>query len=170
MDAKHLQRVVPVLKLLQTMNSEDRIKMIPHLADDVQDGISECILNATCNKSIPMELRKLIKKETMKDAEKYKYLLKPNTSSRKRHAKLQQIGGSGLGLILRAVVPILDKISQKGEGSSCNKKLKKKESESEDSEEEEEESEEEEDSEEEEETEEETEEEEETSEESEEED
>lgn len=150
MDLHRMRRVLPVLKVLETMSSEDRIKILPHLEHLVHDGINECIYNATCNKHIPMEMKKIIKKHTMKDAETYKYLLKPNITSRKRHAKLQEIGGSGLGLILRAVVPVLDKVTQKGQGSNKKIKIEENNIEEEDSDEEEESEEETEDSEEEE--------------------
>ena len=136
MDAKSLRGVLPVLKMLQSVSSEDRINMLPHLAKPVHEGIVECIYNTTCNKHIPMEWKKVIKRHTMKDAETYKYLLKPNINLRKRQMKLQQIGGSGLGLILQAAVPVLEEVLHKGKESNRTKKLRKKEEEEEESEEE----------------------------------
>jgi hypothetical protein len=148
MDARSLRNVLPVLKVLQGLSHEDRLNLLPHLASNVHDGIQECILNATCNSTIPLELKKIIKKHTMKDAEAYKYILKPNTTPRKINKKLQEVGGNGLGVILQAVVPVLERITQKGNGVSKNKKIKieKEESEEETSDEDEESSEEETDS------------------------
>jgi hypothetical protein len=169
MNKKRLRSVVPALKFLENMNPEDRIKMLPYFTNSVHKGIDACIYNATCNKHMPIGMRKVLKKHTIKDAETYKYLLKPNISSRNRQVKLQQIGGSGLGLILRAVVPVLDKATQKGKGADKkSRKVEKEDSETNEEEEEDESEEEEEEEEEESEDSEEVETEEETSEESEE--
>lgn len=113
MDKDSLRKILPALKVLQRIGPEERQTLIPFLPTNVTNGIYECIYNATCNSELPMRLRKYIKKNTIADAEQYKYLLKPNKSVRKRQKRLIQIGGGGLGHILNAVVPVLSHIVRK---------------------------------------------------------
>lgn len=105
---KHqIAQAYPMLELLSRLEEEDRMKLIPFLNQTGCEGIYECIHNGLRSKLVDLGRRKEIKRTLKSDADIYRCILKNELCSAKKQKKLTQVGGKGLGLLLKSVLPLL---------------------------------------------------------------
>jgi hypothetical protein len=102
----NMKRLYPLLEVLSRMGESDRQIVVEFLNEAGCEGLTECVHNGLWSKALDADKRKAIKTNLKKDAEHYRCILKEGCS-KKRHKKLVQVGGDGLGLILNSVLPLL---------------------------------------------------------------
>lgn len=101
-----IKRVYPLLEVLSRLEESDRQIIVEFLNEAGCEGLTECVHNGLWSKAIDLDKRKLIKTNLKKDEASYRCILKEGCS-KKRHKKLVEVGGGGLGLILKSVLPLL---------------------------------------------------------------
>ena len=112
MKKNKMKKVYPLLELFSRLKEEDQVELLKHLNCDGCDGILECIHNALWNKDIEVGKRKLINTRLKDHHKTFRYLNKLEGDPQKRRNKLLQVG-SGIGLIVGIVLPILSEYVKK---------------------------------------------------------
>lgn len=102
-----LCNVYPVLHLLGRLDSDDRANIIPFLSQEACEGIYECIHNGLHNKKIHSNSRKELRKGLKKNADILRCILNPKSCEKTKKKKLIQVGGDGIGLIVKTVLPYI---------------------------------------------------------------
>jgi DNA gyrase/topoisomerase IV subunit B len=106
MKKSEMKKVYPLLELFSRLKEEDQAELLKHLNCEGCDGILECIHNALWNKDIEVGKRKLINRQLKDHHKTFRYLNNLKGDQQKRRNKLVQVG-SGIGLIVTTVLPIL---------------------------------------------------------------
>ena len=105
-----IKRIVSLFKFLLNNSTSNRKFILQYLNDDAINLISESIYNLLYNESckqsiLPPNQRHLIKKlKSQKDS--YEYIAKKSNPIKVKQKKIVQVG-SGLGVILASLLPIL---------------------------------------------------------------
>lgn len=102
-----MSKIYPILHLLGRLDSEDRSNLIPFLSQDACEGIYECIHNGLKNKSIQIDHRKALRNGLKKNADILRCIIDPKSCDKTKKKKLVQVGGDGIGLIVKTVLPYM---------------------------------------------------------------
>lgn len=108
MRRKELERVYPLIKLLSQLSPNDRKTVIVFLNEEGRGGLYDCIHNGISNSTLDRDRRKIIRKALLQtgEHENYRQLIK-ETLPNKKHQKLVQVGGAGLGVLLNSILPVI---------------------------------------------------------------
>jgi hypothetical protein len=104
---KKLKKAFPLLKVLSKLPDQDRTTLIEYLNGDATNALCECVHNAINNRQISG--RHQLCSKALRSKDDLRYISKNHTKSKQKHKlkKLIQVGGSPIGLILSAVLPLL---------------------------------------------------------------
>ena len=103
---KHkLKKCYPVLNILNKLSEGEQSVLLHHLDQDAHEAVYECVYNAITNKNIQPEKRQALRKHLKAKQKDIRYIVQSKAIRRKRKKVVQL--GSGLGLILSTVLPLL---------------------------------------------------------------
>jgi hypothetical protein len=105
-DKKKLKKAYPLVKLLAKLCADDRKVVVEYLNDEAHEVLCECVHNGLNNRGIVGDRKKLCQ-GTIKCKEDLRYISSEKRPLKQRRKKLIQHGGSVIGLILSAVLPLL---------------------------------------------------------------
>lgn len=106
MNKREMRKLYPLLKVISKLGEPDRQVLLQYLTHDGCEGIYECIHNGLTNPTLREEDRRAMQESLNAQKRKFRKLLKEADPAKKKQALLQV--GSGVGLILGKVVPLLD--------------------------------------------------------------
>jgi hypothetical protein len=106
MRKQQLRKLVPLLKVLIKLGSEDRTTVLSYLDSEAVDGLCECIYNCISNNNITNTNKAKLKKELGCKKHIYRYLVKKSNSIAKRKKLIKQTG-TGIETVLSTVLPFL---------------------------------------------------------------
>ena len=108
---KQIREIYPLLRLLkdQSNNSEFRKSIIKHITDDGIDTICYCINESIHHRSVPKEVREIVKKELLPYKNNIRYLRRNPNKPAKNRQRLEQFG-AGLGTLLAVAIPLVSSL------------------------------------------------------------
>jgi hypothetical protein len=106
LNKKAIRRVHPFLKVISKLDNKDRQVILHFLTHEACAGIYECVENGLTNHTLREEDRQEMHKTLVPQKNKFRKLLAEQDPEKKKRQLLQV--GSGVGLILEKVVPLLD--------------------------------------------------------------
>ena len=101
-----LKKIFPLLNELSKLSEEKQLIIIPHLNETAFEALYECIHNALQNNKVSSKSRKILKKKLGAHKDKLRYIINNSGNAAAKKKKVIQMG-SGLGLILSAILPLL---------------------------------------------------------------
>lgn len=101
---KQLAQILPMLKLISDSDDSTRDSIIKHMSDDTCQVLSGCVHNAIHHKGIGR--RSEIYQTFKKNPNDLRYVSNFNKPVHLRKKRLKKFG-SGLGLIVSAVLPVI---------------------------------------------------------------
>jgi hypothetical protein len=108
MNRRQLNKVFPLLKILQQLGEVERQILLCYLTNEGCEGIYECIDNALYNSTLSKVDRQKILEVLRKNKRKYRCLVNKDLSPGRRHKTLCK-AGDGVGIILNIVLPLIEK-------------------------------------------------------------
>lgn len=102
---KRLAYILPILKVISSSDADARDSIIKHMSDDTCDVLSGCVYNAIHHRGVLKrdELYQAFKK----NPNDLRYVSNFTKPVHLRKKKLVKFGGSPIGLIVNAVLPII---------------------------------------------------------------
>ena len=107
MTKNQLRKIFPLLKVLNRLKPDDLTVILEFLNTRGCEAVCDCVKNAIHNQHISTKNKKKLKKRLVKDKQIYYRLIKGRKASKQKQKKLVQVGGSAVGLIISAVLPVL---------------------------------------------------------------
>lgn len=108
MQRRQLRRNYPLLHVLSVAPPENISTILPYLNSDTANVLSECVRQIYCGcvKVIPPQERAKLREALLPVAPQIRALLKKRTVKGRKKA-LVQVGGTGLSVILGALLPAI---------------------------------------------------------------
>ena len=106
-DGQLQQRLIPLLNVLKSLSSNDRIIILAHLDDETRDLLYLTISSVLRSEKVPIETRLKLKKKLLPHKAKFRVVTRQDASSQLRKKKLHQLGGSPLKLMIDTALPLM---------------------------------------------------------------
>jgi hypothetical protein len=110
LNKKAIRRVHPFLKVISKLDNKDRQVILHYITHEACAGIYECVENGLTNHTLRAEDRQEMHKSLVPQKNKFRKLMLEKDPEKKKKQLIQV--GSGVGLILEKVVPLLDEYLQ----------------------------------------------------------
>lgn len=99
--------LLPLLNVLKSLKSDDRVIILAHLDDETRDGLYATISAVLKSDKVPIETKLLLHRRLRNHREPLSHLISDKTSSKIKKQKLTQLGGGPMKLILQTALPLL---------------------------------------------------------------
>ncbi len=107
---KQLKKILPFLKKFDGLNKEQQDVLFPYLSDQAYECMTVCLCNVSRNSSLNSKIRSKLVSALSPKKKLILKLLKDNIPNDKKNTLFKNgIGGSMVGLVLSAAVPLIDK-------------------------------------------------------------
>ena len=104
---KRKKEVIPLLNVLKSMNSTDRIIILAHLDDKTRDDLYLTIDSVLKSEKVPIQAKLNLHKKLHHHKGHLKQLTNKTISKQTKKKKLIQIGGNPLKIILNVALPLM---------------------------------------------------------------
>lgn len=99
--------LIPLLNVLKSLKSNDRVIILAHLDDETRDALSATIASVLESEKVPIETRLHLHKKLRDHRDCLKHIISDRASSKTKKKKLTQLGGGPMKHILQAALPMM---------------------------------------------------------------
>ncbi len=99
--------LIPLLHVLKSLKSADRVIILAHLDDHTRDAIYKTVSNVLKSKRVPIQNRIHLRDNLGSFKSDFRCLISKDSSSVQKKKKLTQLGGNPLSLILDTALPLM---------------------------------------------------------------
>ncbi len=104
---KQKTQLIPLLNVLKSLKSDDRVIILAHLDDETRDGLYATIAAVLKSEKVPIETRLALHRKLKNHKDCLAHIVSQKTSSKVKKKKLTQMGGGPMKLILQTALPLL---------------------------------------------------------------
>ncbi len=99
--------LIPLLHVLKSLKSSDRVIILAHLDDHTRDAIYKTVSKVLKSKKVPIQNRIHLRDNLCSFKSDFRYLMSKDSSPIQKKRKLTQLGGNPLSLILDTALPLM---------------------------------------------------------------
>lgn len=104
---KKKSELIPLLNVLKSLKSTDRVIILAHLDDNTRDDLYLTIESVLQSDKVPFEARIKLQKKLSPHKEQLRHIVDKSVSKQVKKKKLNQLGGNPLKLILNSALPLM---------------------------------------------------------------
>lgn len=106
-NSKRVNELIPLLSVLKSLKSSDRIIILAHLDDETRDHLYLTIASVLKSEKVPIQTKLTLKKKLHSHEDSLKHIIDNSVSKQTKKAKLTQLGGGPLKTILNTALPLM---------------------------------------------------------------
>lgn len=99
--------LIPLLHVLKSIKSSDRVIILAHLDDKTRDAIYKTVSQVLKSKKLPIQNRLHLRDKLNTFKTDFRYITSSNGCQSKKKKKLTQLGGNPLSLVLDNALPLM---------------------------------------------------------------
>ena len=99
--------LIPLLEVLRSLKSSDRIIILAHLDEETRDALSSTIASVLKSEKVPVETRLGLQKKLHRHGDSLSCVVDHAASGKERRRTLSQLGGGPMKVLLNAALPLL---------------------------------------------------------------
>lgn len=103
----HRDNLIPLLNILKSMKSKDRIIILAHLDEETRDALCATINSVLTSAKVPIETKLKLKKKLYRHKDDFRHLSSEEATTSSKKKKLSQLGGNPMKVVLDAALPLL---------------------------------------------------------------
>ncbi len=100
-------KLIPLLHVLRSLKSSDRVIILAHLDDETRDGLYATINSVLKSDKVPIETKLILNRKLRPHSGCLKHITCDKTSAKIKKKNLTQMGGGPLKVILQAALPLM---------------------------------------------------------------
>ncbi len=104
---KQKTQLLPLLNVLKSLKSSDRVIILAHLDDETRDGLYVTINTVLKSEKVPIETRLKLQNKLKHHQDCIKHITSDKTSPKTKKKKLTQLGGGPMKSIIQAALPMM---------------------------------------------------------------
>lgn len=105
--ASHRNALIPLLNVLKTLKSSDRIIILAHLDEETRDALYLTIASVLRSNKVPIEAKLKLKKKLSPHKKTLRHLICETSSEQSKKKKLTQLGGGPMKLLIDTALPLM---------------------------------------------------------------
>ena len=102
------REILPLLGVLKSLPSPQRVIVLAHLDNKTRDKVYECVhLTLQDRSALPHESKNRLRRRLWKEREDWRCLSCKRSPKALKRQKLLQLGGAPMGFLLKSMVPLM---------------------------------------------------------------